>query len=123
MCPRPIPEWTTRELYPLGDPPDYEPAPPTSLASVAFARGVEPSEVAYDMLLEDGGRNFLFAPFANYADFNLDACGEMLAHSETVVGLGTAALTWAPSLTQAFPLSCCPTGVATGPPGDLTSGG
>ena len=36
----------------------------------------------------EGGRAFLFAPFANYADGHLDACGEMLAHPHTVVGLG-----------------------------------
>ena len=40
------------------------------------------------MLLEDEGRNFLFMPFANYAHYNLDACGEMIAHPDCVMGLG-----------------------------------
>jgi N-acyl-D-aspartate/D-glutamate deacylase len=40
------------------------------------------------MLLENEGRNFLFAPFANYAEFNLDHCGEMIAHKDCVMGLG-----------------------------------
>ena len=41
-----------------------------------------------DLLAENGGRNFLFVPFSNYADGDLDACGEMLAHPDTVFGLG-----------------------------------
>jgi len=75
-------------MYPLGDPPDYEPAPETSLAAQAEARGIDPAELALDLLIEDEGRNFLFAPFSNYADFNLDVCGEMLAHPDTLCGLG-----------------------------------
>jgi N-acyl-D-aspartate/D-glutamate deacylase len=39
-------------------------------------------------LSENDGRNFLYTPFSNYADGNLDACGEMLAHPHTVFGLG-----------------------------------
>ena len=77
-----------RRVFPLGDPPDYEPDRRTSLASTAEARSLDPAELAYDLLLEDGGRNFLFAPFANYAGFDLDACREMLLHPDTVVGLG-----------------------------------
>jgi len=75
-------------MFPLGDPPDYEPAPETSLAAVARRRGDSAAEVAYDQLLEDDGKAFLFAPFSNYADHHLDACGEMIAHELTVMGLG-----------------------------------
>jgi len=46
------------------------------------------AEIAYDLLLEDEGRAFLFSPFANYADYNLDCCGEMIAHPDTLMGLG-----------------------------------
>jgi N-acyl-D-aspartate/D-glutamate deacylase len=74
--------------FPLGDPPDYEPGAETSLAAIAATQSIEPAVLAYDLLLEDDGRSFLFAPFSNYADMNLDACGEMLAHADTVVGLG-----------------------------------
>jgi N-acyl-D-aspartate/D-glutamate deacylase len=77
-----------RRMYPLGEPPDYEPPASNSLTALAAARGVAPTELALDLLLEDGGRNFLFAPFSNYADGHLDACGEMMAHDDTVFGLG-----------------------------------
>ncbi|OYU73107.1 MAG: hypothetical protein CFE32_21845 [Alphaproteobacteria bacterium PA3] len=39
-------------------------------------------------MLRNDGHGFLFSPFANYADYNLDACREMLANPHTVVGLG-----------------------------------
>ena len=74
--------------FPLGDPPNYEPAEDTSIVATGARLGVDPFEVAYDMLLEDDGRALLFAPFANYADHNLDACHDMLAHPDTVMGLG-----------------------------------
>ncbi len=75
-------------LYPLGEVPDYEPAPETSILRLAAARGVDPAELLLDLLSENDGRNFLYTPFSNYADGNLDACGEMLAHPDTVFGLG-----------------------------------
>jgi N-acyl-D-aspartate/D-glutamate deacylase len=75
-------------MFPLGTPPDYEPPREKSIASMAERQGVDPAALAYDMLLEDEGRAFLFAPFANYAHFNLDACGEMIDNPHTVMGLG-----------------------------------
>jgi N-acyl-D-aspartate/D-glutamate deacylase len=75
-------------MFPLGAQPDYEPPRETSIASMAARRGVTPQSLAYDLLLEDEGRAFLFAPFANYAHFNLDACGEMIDNPHTVMGLG-----------------------------------
>ena len=47
-----------------------------------------PAALLLDLLAENDGRNFLYTPFSNYADGNLDACGEMLAHPDTVFGLG-----------------------------------
>ncbi len=75
-------------IFPLGDPPNYEPPPESSLDAMAAARGVDVAELALDLLVEDEGRGFLFAPFSNYADFNLDVCGEMMAHPDTLLGLG-----------------------------------
>jgi N-acyl-D-aspartate/D-glutamate deacylase len=75
-------------IFPFGDPPDYEPPRDASIARTAERLGASPAELAYDVLMDDGGHAFLFAPFANYADFHLDACGEMLAHPDTIIGLG-----------------------------------
>ncbi len=74
-------------MFELGDPPDYEPDAASSIAARAAREGREPLDLAYDVLLADGGESFLYLPFLNYADGNLDAVGEMLAHPNTVIGL------------------------------------
>jgi N-acyl-D-aspartate/D-glutamate deacylase len=76
------------KIFPLGDPPNYEPPKETSIAAMAARGNREAQDIAYDMLLEDEGRTFLFSPFANYTDFNLDCCHDMIAHPDTVQGLG-----------------------------------
>jgi N-acyl-D-amino-acid deacylase len=77
--------WT--HIFPLGDPPDYEPAPDTSVAAVAARDGRRPEDVVLDWLLERNGRQLLFAPLANYVDYNFDALREMMLHPRTVLGL------------------------------------
>jgi N-acyl-D-aspartate/D-glutamate deacylase len=74
-------------MFVLGDPPDYEPDPSTSLAARAAADGVSPAELAYDLFAEGDGGALLYTPFLNYADGDLDAVGEMLAHRWTIPGL------------------------------------
>ena len=76
------------QIYPLGNPPNYEPPRETAITMQAERTGRDAAELAYDMLLEDEGRAFLFSPFANYTNYNLDCCGEMIAHPDTVMGLG-----------------------------------
>ena len=75
-------------MFPLGNPPNYEPPRDTSIAAMSERSNRTAYEIVYDLLLENDGKNFLFAPFANYADFNLDHCGEMIAHKDCVMGLG-----------------------------------
>ncbi len=75
------------QIFPLGDPPDYEPAPSTSVAAVAEREGRNPQEVALDWLLERDGKALLFAPLASYSDCNHDAIREMMTHPASVLGL------------------------------------
>jgi N-acyl-D-aspartate/D-glutamate deacylase len=75
------------QMFPLGDPPDYEPKPETSVGATATREGRRPEEVVYDWMLERDGRQFLFAPLANYVDYNFDALREMMLHPRTVLGL------------------------------------
>jgi N-acyl-D-aspartate/D-glutamate deacylase len=75
-------------MFELADPPDYEPHPSTSVAARAAREGRAPVDVAYDLLVSDGGRSFLYLPTLSWGDGNLDSVGEMLGHPYTIPGLG-----------------------------------
>jgi len=75
-------------MYPLGDPPDYEPKAENSIAARAAREGRSAEEVAYDLLVGGDGRSILYLPVTNYSAGNLDVVGEMLAAPNTLVGLG-----------------------------------
>ncbi len=76
------------KLFPLGDPPDYEPAPERSVQAIAAAEGRSTDEVLYDLMLQRDGKELLYLPVFDYAAGNLDAVREMLTHPATVLGLG-----------------------------------
>ncbi len=74
-------------MFVLADPPDYEPDPAASVLERARTAGRDPADLVYDDLLADDGHALLYVTFLNYADWNLDAVGEMLVHPNTVPGL------------------------------------
>src|SRR5947208_2463726 len=74
-------------VFYLGDPPDYEPPPETSIGATAARTGVPVEELVYDAALADDGRGLLYVPFLNYADGDLEAVRAMLTHPHTVLGL------------------------------------
>jgi N-acyl-D-aspartate/D-glutamate deacylase len=76
------------DMFLLGEPPNYEPSPESSVAAQARRRGLSPEALAYDAMLENGGRNLLYLAAANYAGGSLDTCLEMMRHPNTVLGLG-----------------------------------
>jgi N-acyl-D-aspartate/D-glutamate deacylase len=75
-------------MFLLGDPPNYEPPRESSIASIARREGRSGAEVAYDMLLADGGTGFLYATFTNYNEFSSEPTREMLNHPNAMIGLG-----------------------------------
>jgi N-acyl-D-aspartate/D-glutamate deacylase len=77
-------EW----MFPLGDPPNYEPPREESIANRARARGVSALEEAYDRLLDDDGHAMLLVTLANFRDGSLDTVAELLHRDDVVLGLG-----------------------------------
>ena len=75
-------------IFPLGDPPNYEPDPSESIGARARARGVSPLEEAYDRLLDDDGHAMLLVTLANFRDASLDTVAELVRREDVVLGLG-----------------------------------
>ena len=75
-------------MFPMSDPPNYEPSPDDSIAACAARVGRDPAEFAYNLLLENNGKTLLYRPLSNYTYGNLDTVHDMLAHDATIVGLG-----------------------------------
>jgi N-acyl-D-aspartate/D-glutamate deacylase len=75
-------------MFPVADPPDYEPPVENCIAAQAQRRGVKPEELAYDLLLENDGKAMLYVALANYAYGTLEPAYEMMLDKNTVIGLG-----------------------------------
>lgn len=75
-------------MFPFGDPPDYEPPRDASLAARAERRGHSVLEEAYDLLLERDGHSMLYYPAVNFVSGTLDASYEMMTHRDTLIGIG-----------------------------------
>jgi N-acyl-D-aspartate/D-glutamate deacylase len=74
-------------LFNLGENPNYEPDPKSSLAMAAFDKEQGALETLYDALLEEDGRALLYFPLMNYTDMNLDNVREMITHPLALPGL------------------------------------
>jgi N-acyl-D-aspartate/D-glutamate deacylase len=74
-------------LFSMPDDYDYEPTADMTLGARAEREGRDVIEVLYDYLTENDGKWFASLMGTNYADGNLDAIREMLAHPDTITGL------------------------------------
>jgi N-acyl-D-aspartate/D-glutamate deacylase len=76
------------QMFRFGNPPNYEPKGEDSIAAMAAREGRTSAEIAYDILIEDGGRDFIYAPLVNYVNYELTASEAMLADRNAIMGLG-----------------------------------
>ena len=74
-------------MFRFTDPVNYTPAREDSIAAIAAREGRTPQDVAYDLLIEDEGRDFIFAALVNYANYDLSAVKEMYSRDHVIPGL------------------------------------
>ena len=82
-----LPRLSFARMFGFTDPPNYAPPQSASIDAIAAREGRTAEDVAYDMLLQQDGRAYIFAPLVNYADYTLDASRSMLGHRNAIVGL------------------------------------
>ena len=76
------------QMYRFGNPPNYLPKKEDSIEAMAGRQGRTAPELAYDILLEDDGRDFIYTPISNYPSFDLSGSETMLSNKNVIMGLG-----------------------------------
>ncbi len=74
-------------MFPLGEPIDYEPPADKSLLIQAQALGCSPAELAFDTLMAADGKGIIYMPLLGYVDGDFEALKEMMLHPHAVFGL------------------------------------
>ena len=74
-------------MFRFADPLNYTPAREDSVSAISEREGRTEADVAYDMLIEDGGRNFIFACIVNYANYDMEAVKTMYSREHVIPGL------------------------------------
>ena len=75
------------QQFPMDHVPDYEPPRELSIAGIAESEGKDVMEVAYDEMLKNDGKTFIWAPFGPYPNHNLDFYKMMIEFESSVAGL------------------------------------
>lgn len=74
-------------MFPLGDPPQYEPGPERSIAAQAAQSGRRPEDLIYDMMIARDGAEWLYFPMINYSEGSLEPQLEMMRDPGGVLSL------------------------------------
>ena len=74
-------------IFPLGENPNYEPTAEESVAGIAKAKGQNPIEVMYDLLIGDNGKELFYQPLGGYTGFSLNERRETMLHPNVIMGL------------------------------------
>jgi N-acyl-D-aspartate/D-glutamate deacylase len=74
-------------IFPMGEPPNYEPSAADSVAAIAARANRPDQEVLYDLMMAHDGRELLMFALLGFSYGNLDAVREMLLHPSTALGL------------------------------------
>jgi N-acyl-D-aspartate/D-glutamate deacylase len=77
-------------MFPLSDPPNYEPSLAESFLVRAKQAGIAPLQAIYDHMAAGDGRNLIYFPIFNYNAGNLDVVRQMLQHPRALLSLSDA---------------------------------
>lgn len=91
------------DLYPMGDPPNYEPAAETRLGARSARENVPAQALALDALLENEGRGLLMMPSSNYVGGNLETVRRMITDPNSLIALGDGGAHYSLICDSSFP--------------------
>ena len=74
-------------VFPLGNPLNYEPSPDDSVAAGARRDGEAVEARMYDLMMADDGKAILMMPGLNFARGNCEAIYDLMADENSVIGL------------------------------------
>jgi N-acyl-D-aspartate/D-glutamate deacylase len=89
--PNPFFLWVVQQthiLFPLGDPPNYNPSVQDSIKARAATLGVSERELIYDELLRQNGKSVIYCPMGNTENNRFDAALDLFGLPGTILGLG-----------------------------------
>ena len=75
-------------MFRFGNPPNYLPRRQDSVAAIAERENRPAPDVAYDLLIENDGANFIYMPLGNYAYGDLSMPEALLDNPNCIMGLG-----------------------------------
>ena len=91
-------------IFPLSDPPNYEPPAESSVGAQARNLNLTPEEVAYDLMMNGGdGRGMLYNTLGNFYNGSLDTVHDLIMHPDTVMGLGDGGAHYAAICDASYP--------------------
>ena len=91
-------------IFPLSDPPNYEPPVESSVGAQARNLDITPEEVAYDLLMNGGdGKGMLYNTLGNFYNGRLDTIHDLITHPDTVMGLGDGGAHYAAICDASYP--------------------
>ena len=76
-----------KRMFRFTNPLNYTPAKDQSITSIARREGRTEQEVAYDMLIDDDGKGFIFTALVNYTNYDLEGVKTIYAHQHVIPGL------------------------------------
>jgi len=74
-------------LFPLGEPPNYEPTKEMNLEERAKREGKSPQAAYYDTMLERDGRELVYRPFNYTRSYSLDPVRDLLLDPVNIISL------------------------------------